>query len=109
MARTSAPSPALRKRQEALEELARQLGVRVQYEPMTGRVHGAGGLCKVHGEYRVIVDRRLPPRERIGVLARALSRFDLSELEVPAEVEALVCPVGPPAREASSEPAEHPG
>ena len=42
-----------------LEELASGLSVRVCYEPMAGLVQGVGGLCRVRGEYRVIIDRRL--------------------------------------------------
>ncbi len=100
MARAPQSSPAVRRHLEALETLAERLGVRVQVEPMTGPVHGAGGLCKVRGEYRVIVDRRLPPREKVGVLARALARFDLSRHQVPPELQALLEPIarGAPAR-----------
>jgi hypothetical protein len=74
----------------ALEELAGRLKVQVCYEPMAGVVSGAGGLCRVKGSYRVIIDRRLKPRERAQILADALSRFDLAHVEVAPEVEPLV-------------------
>ena len=45
-------------------------------------VQGIGGLCKVRGEYRVIIDRRLRAPERINILADALRRFDLSKIEL---------------------------
>ena len=59
-----------------LEELARSLRVRVCYDAMSGPVQGGGGLCKVRGEFRVIIDRRLRPAERLRVLAEALRGFD---------------------------------
>lgn len=74
----------------ALEELAGQLAVQVSYEPMTGVVAGAGGLCRVKGSYRVIIDRRLKPRERAQILVDALRRFDLQALELPADVRGLM-------------------
>jgi len=78
-----------------LERVAEQLEVRVSYEPMTGLVSGAGGLCRVKGEYRVIIDRRLRPPERVRLLVDALSRFDTSKVEMDAGVRALFGGRGP--------------
>jgi hypothetical protein len=61
---------------EELERVAEQLQVKVCYEPMAGLVQGIGGLCKVRGEYRVIIDRRLRPAERVSILADALRRVE---------------------------------
>ena len=69
-----------------LESVAETLGVRVSYEPMTGLVSGAGGMCRVKGEYRVIIDRRLRTSERVTLLADALGRFDTQSIEMPAAV-----------------------
>lgn len=69
-----------------LESVATTLGVRVSYEPMTGLVSGAGGMCRVKGEYRVIIDRRLRTSERVTLLADALRRFDTGAIEMPAAV-----------------------
>lgn len=73
-----------------LERVAEALRVRVSYEPMTGLVSGAGGLCRVKGEYRVIIDRRLRPPERVRLLADALGRFDTTHIEMPAAVRAVL-------------------
>lgn len=90
-ARKAAPSSGseVERQLAALEEVAGRLAVQVCYEPMTGVVSGAGGLCRVKGTYRVIIDRRLKPRERAQILADALSRFDLTQIELPAEVVSL--------------------
>ena len=77
---------------EALERLAEALSVRVSYEPMTGLVQGTGGLCRVRGEYRVIIDRRLKPPERVQILADALRRFDTRHLDVDPELQPLLTP-----------------
>lgn len=70
----------------ALESLAKDLRVAVRYEAMAGQVQGIGGLCRVNGEYRIIVDRRFGPSERAQVVADALRRFDFDRAQVPAEV-----------------------
>jgi hypothetical protein len=73
-----------------LEALAERLAVRVSYEPMAGLVQNTGGLCRVKGEYRVIIDRRFKPPERVQILAEALGRFDLEGVEVGDETRELV-------------------
>ena len=77
---------------EALERLAEALSVRVSYEPMTGLVQGTGGLCRVRGQYRIIIDRRLKPPERVQILLEALRRFDTHHLTVEPELQQLLTP-----------------
>lgn len=73
-----------------LERVAAELKVRVTYDPMGGLVSGAGGLCRLRGEYRVIIDRRIKPAERINLLADALRRFDSSSIEMPNTIRNLL-------------------
>lgn len=77
---------------EALERLAEALSVRVSYEPMAGLVQNTGGLCRVRGQYRVIIDRRLKPPERLQILLDALRRFDTQHLPVEPAVQELLTP-----------------
>ncbi len=70
----------------SLEALAERLSVDVRYEPMAGQVQGIGGLCRVNGSYRIIVDRRFSEVERAQVVADALRRFDLDPETIPADV-----------------------
>jgi hypothetical protein len=80
---------------ELLESAAEKLKVRVSYETLTSNVvHG--GLCRVKGEYRIIIDKRATAEERMTTLATALAQVvhqtqaDLTALDVPAKVrEAL--------------------
>jgi hypothetical protein len=59
---------------ELLESAAEQLQVRVSYEPLqTSVIHG--GLCRVKGEYRIIVDKRATAEERVTTLATALAKL----------------------------------
>ena len=58
---------------ELLEAAAEQLEIKVSYEPLqTAVVHG--GLCRVKGEYRIIVDKRASAEERVSTLATAIAR-----------------------------------
>lgn len=58
---------------ELLEAAAEQLHVRVSYETLQSTVvHG--GLCRVKGEHRIIVDKRASAEERVTTLATALAQ-----------------------------------
>jgi hypothetical protein len=60
-----------------LEATAAKVGVTVQHDSLTGEGTGQGGLCKVRGQWRIIVDRKATPGEKVVVLAQALGAFDL--------------------------------
>ena len=47
---------------------------------MIGGELGAGGLCKVKGVHRVIVDKRATDGEKVTVLATALAKFELDDV-----------------------------
>lgn len=81
---------------EHLEQAADRLGIRVSYEQLQSSVV-TGGLCKVKGVYRVIIDKRASPEERVSTLATALAGFPagspgswIDDLEVPAKVRELL-------------------
>jgi hypothetical protein len=71
---------------ETLEQAASQLGIRVRYETMTGDTAGGGGLCKVKGEWCVIVDRKTPSAERAALLIEALAGFDTDGIFLPPQL-----------------------
>src|SRR5262245_45084258 len=77
----AAPRPAMKIEQvlAELEAAAAQLGIRVTYEAIGGEL-GSGGLCKVKGAWRAIIDKRATPSERVSVLAPALLRFAVDEV-----------------------------
>ena len=74
---------------EELERAADKLGVRVSYETLAGDV-GPGGLCKVKGQWRAILDRRAPASEKVALLAHALSQFDLDAVFLSPEVRDII-------------------
>jgi hypothetical protein len=57
---------------EELEAVAARLDVKVSYESLASSV-GSGGLCRVRGEYRVIIEKRAQLGERVAALAQALA------------------------------------
>jgi hypothetical protein len=77
---------------EILESAAEQCKVRVSYELLqTSVVHG--GLCRVKGEYRIIIDKRASAEERVTTLATALAkliRADGTSAELSPKVQELV-------------------
>jgi len=62
----------------ALEQLAEALGIPVRYaELATDELPGRGGLCVLHGERRIIIERSLGDRDKAGLLAQGLAQFEL--------------------------------
>ena len=62
----------------ALEQLAEALGIPVRHaELATDEVPGRGGLCVLHGERRIIIERSLGDRDKARLLAQGLAQFDL--------------------------------
>lgn len=76
---------------QALEGLAEQLKIPVSYTTLaTEELAGRGGLCVLHGERRVIIERTLSVREKAHLLAAGLSRFHFEDVFLlPAVREAI--------------------
>ncbi|HLU64668.1 MAG TPA: hypothetical protein VKZ63_00240 [Kofleriaceae bacterium] len=74
---------------EELEAAASALSVKVSYESLQA-IMGAGGLCRVRGEHRIIIDKRAQVGERVATLAQSLAKFDLSGVELSPAVRDLV-------------------
>ena len=78
---------------ELLEGAADQLAIKVSYEPLqtSGIQTGLrGGLCRVKGQYRIIIDKRASDEERVATLATAIASFETGELELPQKVRDLL-------------------
>jgi hypothetical protein len=76
---------------EILEAAATQLGVKVHYETLVASgPTGGGGLCKVRGEWRVIIDKKTAPSERASILADALATMDTEAIFLPPKVRELL-------------------
>jgi hypothetical protein len=62
-----------------LEEIAEKKSIKVSYETLAAEL-GTGGLCKVKGQHRIIVDRRATDGDKVNVVAQALARFPLDDV-----------------------------
>jgi len=76
---------------QALEGLAEQLKIPVTYAGLaTEELPGGGGLCVLHGERRVIIERTLSIRQKARLLAAGLSQFHFEDVFLlPAVREAI--------------------
>jgi hypothetical protein len=64
-----------------LEELAHSLGIEIRYEPL--KREGSffpGGLCRIKGEYVLILNAAATTEDKIQAMAKAVNRFDLSRV-----------------------------
>jgi hypothetical protein len=64
---------------EELELAASKMGVKVSYEPLAETV-GGGGLCKVKGTYRVIIEKRATIGEKVATLAKSLATVGTEQI-----------------------------
>ena len=80
-----------------LEQVCQKKSIRVSYEMIGGEL-GAGGLCKVKGQHRVIVDRRATDGEKVTVLVQALAQFSLDDVFVTEETRARIDKAATPKR-----------
>ena len=66
-----------------LEELAGKLGIEIHYGNIAGdESQRTGGLCKVKGQYVLIMHSRLTVKEKIGVISETLKGFETGDVYV---------------------------
>ena len=66
---------------EYLEDLAKRLGVEIVYQKLGEEEFSVqGGLCKVNGTFKIIIDRSQSLDDQINIVAQGLSSFDTEEI-----------------------------
>ena len=66
-----------------LEELAGKLGIEIRYGNIGGdESHRMGGLCKVKGQYVLIMHSHLTVKEKIGAIIKTLKGFEMGDVYV---------------------------
>ena len=74
-----------------LEELAEQLGISVWDESINlEETFSAGGLCRVEGQYILILNSKTTIKEKIEVSVKALQQFDLNDMYVKPVIRELL-------------------
>lgn len=73
---------------------AEKAGIVVRTEPFDKAIPekqgGRGGLCRLKGEWLVLVDSRAPLVDRIAALASALAEVDLEHIYMPPVARATI-------------------
>jgi N-dimethylarginine dimethylaminohydrolase len=65
-----------------LEGLADKLGIPIRYEKIEDELTGKGGLCRIEGNYILIIHSKATVKEKIQILIEGLRRFDLGDIYV---------------------------
>lgn len=74
-----------------LERSAETLGIPLHYADLaTEELAGRGGLCVIHGERRIIIERALSDREKARLLARGLAQLDVDAIYLPPAVREAI-------------------
>jgi hypothetical protein len=74
-----------------LEELADKLGIAIRYENVTMEdSSGSGGLCRLKGEYVLIIHSQATAEEKIRIILEALKPFPVGDIYVKPVVRELL-------------------
>jgi len=73
-----------------LEGLADKLGIPIRYEKIEDELTGTGGLCRVEGNFILIIHSKADVKEKIQIMIEALRRFDLNNIYVRPALRALL-------------------
>lgn len=74
-----------------LEELADKLEILVRDENINiEESSSTGGLCRVEGNYILILHSKATVKEKIQVMIKALNQFDLSDIYVKPVIRELL-------------------
>ena len=66
-----------------LEELAGKLKIEIRYGIIPGEdPHRSGGLCRVNGQYVLIMHSRSTVKEKIRFIIKTLKGFDMGDVYV---------------------------
>ena len=65
-----------------LEGLADKLGIPIRYEVIKDELTSPGGLCRMDGQYILIIHSRATVKEKVQIMIEALRRFDLGDIYV---------------------------
>jgi hypothetical protein len=74
-----------------LEELAGKLGIAIRYENVTTEESaGSGGLCRMKGDYFLIIHSQAAPEEKVRIFLEALKLFPLGDIYVKPAIRELL-------------------
>jgi hypothetical protein len=74
-----------------LVALAERVGLIIRFDAMDPRSSSRGGTCILNGRRVVVVDRRAPVADQVGVLVRALAELNLRTTYVPSLLRRRAC------------------
>ncbi len=74
-----------------LEELAGKIGIAIRYENVsTEESFSSGGLCRLKGEYVLIIHSQVGVEEKIRIISEALKSFSISDIYVKPVIRELL-------------------
>ena len=71
---------------QEIENVFSKLGITIRYE----RGDFIGGLCRLKEDKIVILNRKLPVKKKIQLLAKELSRFNIDEIFILPAIKEII-------------------
>lgn len=76
---------------QQLEELAGRLGIAIRYENLNAEESsGTGGLCRLKGNYVLILHSQATAKEKVRIITEALRQFPIGEFYVKPLIRELL-------------------
>ena len=73
------------------EELAERLGILVRDENINiEESSSTGGLCRIEGQYVLILNSTVTAKEKIQVMIKALQQFDITDIYIKPVIRELL-------------------
>ena len=74
-----------------LESLAKRLSVDVKYRNLNDEEFRIeSGACNLKGKDMIIIDNRLPAKEKCGVLSRQLKKYNTDNIFIPPIIREMM-------------------
>jgi hypothetical protein len=76
---------------QEFEELAGKLGIAIRYENVgSEESSGSGGLCRLKGEYVLIIHSQATVQEKIRIILEAVKPFPIGDIYVKPVIRELL-------------------
>ncbi|VAX22785.1 hypothetical protein MNBD_NITROSPINAE04-77 [hydrothermal vent metagenome] len=73
------------------EEAARKAGIDLRYENLADdEINIGSGLCRIHSQPSLIIDKRLDPKRKLFIIAKELSKIDTDSIYLPPLIRELI-------------------
>ncbi len=77
---------AMKRILHVLEDVLQRMGIEIKY----AKLYGKGGLCRVKGEWKCIINNNLSTEEKVSIIAEGMKMLSIEDIYLPPVVRELI-------------------